>query len=497
LATIGGFSRASAAETVDEGAGDLVSRLGLGLAACFTVADEVRVLTRSLDASSPSLEWVGRGDGSYTLRRLGYDMQPGTQVYLRPRPESRPLFQAPLVRQAATDYGEFLPYPLAFSHGQERTTLNNSPLWSADRSDPEAWRRGQLRTARRLLGADFLDALPIRSSAGGVTGVALIKAERQGLLHKPEHRVYRDGVLLTEEAANLLPHWATFVTCIANVRDLRPTLLFDGLEDDERLAAARRALGRSLHLQLAEMAEAEPERWRRIVEVHLPTMKTLASEDEEFFRLFIELLPLDSSAGRASLSELARQHLSIYYVSGRQRLGQLAELAGALGLGVVFAADEQEAALLERASRRAGAAPLRALEVGELAKWLGDLESGQQRAAAPFLDLADEVLRPLACAAELKPFGTPRVLALLLPPHARLDDSPGISARDPASVAYNQLWLNFDHPIVRQLVSWTDPVGVAKAVKLIYAHAKLSCTGEVDRVGAKLLFEGLRESLGG
>jgi molecular chaperone HtpG len=515
LATIGGFCRANveadnsprrpdastlavAGANGQQGAGDLVSRLGLGLVTCFSVADEVRVLTRSLDRGSLSLEWVGRADGTYSLRRLDYAMQPGTQVYVRPRPESRPLFEPALLRQAAAAWGEFLPYPLHFSHGGERRPLNARPPWSIDRSDANAWREAQLAAGRRLLGDEFLDAVPIRSGAGGVEGVALVRDQRQSLLEKPIQRVYHGGVLLAERATNLLPDWAGFMACIVHVGDLQPTLMFDGLQDSQSLARVRRALGRSLHLQLAEMAEAQPRRWRQILNVQLPAMKSLAAESDEFFRLFIDLLPFDSSAGRASLGQLARQHLAVHYINTQRHVGQLAELAAALGLGVVFAGDAQETALLEKAARRVGAAPLRELDVGELAKWLSDLEAHEQRAVAPFLDLADEVLRPLGCAAEVKRFGTPRMLALLLPPAAaRRDDFPTIPARDPASAAYGQLWLNGDHPMVRQLVEWTDREAVAKAVKLIYAQAKLASTGEVDRVGAKLLFEGLRESLEG
>jgi hypothetical protein len=164
------------------------------------------------------------------------------------------------------------------------------------------------------------------------------------------------------------------------------------------------------------------------------------------------------------------------------------------------AGDEQEAALLEKASRRATAAPLRELHLAELTKHLCDLESRQRRAVTPFLDFADDLLRPLGCAAELRHFGTERMLALLLPPElaARPEDVVGKGpAADPASTAYSQLWLNYDHPMVRQLLTWTDPEAIAKSLRLIYAHAKLTCTGEVDRTGAMLLFEGLRDSLEG
>ena len=547
LATLGGFCRAtedlgridnpSYADNAGCG-GDLVRRLSLGLVTCFAVADEVRLLTRSLDRDSPALEWIGCADGTYTLRRLGFEMRPGTQVYLRPRAESRPLFQPLLLQAAAATYGEFLPHAVIFSHGGQLATINSPPPWPTERrtechsppyrSDPHAWRKAQLATARRLLGMEFLDALPINpavgrsgtpSHVGGLEGAVLIPAERQGVLRKSPQRVYHRGILLAEQATNLLPDWAGFLACMVNVSDLQPTVLFDGLREDARLARTRRVLGRNLHTQLAEMAESEPRRWRRILDIHLPTMKLLAAEHDEFFRLFIDLLPFDSSTGQASLAQLARRHLSVHYMGPLRGVGfqaakeaslrpprspshaaHLAELADALGLGVVLASDEQEAALLEKASRRSGGAPLRELQVGELTKHLGDLESPQRRAVTPFLDFADDILQPLGCATELKHFGTQCMLALLLTPDiaaSRRDDVTAIPPRDPASTAYAQLWLNFDHPMVRQIVKWTDPEAIAKAMRLIYAHAKLACTGEVDRAGAKLLFEGLRDALEG
>ena len=62
---------------------------------------------------------------------------------------------------------------------------------------------------------------------------------------------------------------------VVNVTDLQPTMLFDGLREGDRLARCRRAMGRSLHASLAEIAESEPQRWQRILDVHLPTMKSL------------------------------------------------------------------------------------------------------------------------------------------------------------------------------------------------------------------------------
>jgi molecular chaperone HtpG len=271
------------------------------------------------------------------------------------------------------------------------------------------------------------------------------------------------------------------------------------LREDDRLAAARHALGRSLHGQLAELAEVEPQRWRRIINVHGPMMKALAAEDDEFFRLFIELLPFDSSMGRTWIASLARRHLSLHFIRRQGTHPQLLELAETLGMGIIFARDERDAALLEKASQRVAATPLRELRVAEMARRLDDVSDGERRERSPFLDLADEVLAPVRCAAELKRFGTPRVLALLLDPSAAAEgrEIPPPGKGDPASPNYQQLWLNLDHPLVGEVTLWPSRQAVAKAVKLIYAHAKLLSSGEVDQTGAKLLFEGLRTSLEG
>src|SRR5205085_5279947 len=113
----------------------------------------------------------------------------------------------------------------------------------------------------------------VPSYVGGVEGVALVPAQRQSLLRSSPQRVYHRGILLAEQATNVLPDWASLFACVVNTSDLRPAIMFDGLREDERLARARRALGGNLHAQLAEMAETQPQRWRRILDLHLPTMK--------------------------------------------------------------------------------------------------------------------------------------------------------------------------------------------------------------------------------
>jgi len=522
LATVGGFARSSflpgGASDRDGGSDGLIGRLGLGVVACFTVAEEIRVLTRSGEPGVPAIEWAGRADGSCELRRIEGSIPPGTQIYLRPRSDCEDLFRPAPLWQAVAEYGQFLPHSLVVVDGGHEATLNGEPPWSVDRSSAETWRTVQLAAARRLLGEDFLDAVPIRSRGCGIDGVALVLARPARLLVRPLRRVYRNGLLLAEDASNLLPQWACFVACVVNARDVCATPFAAGLAENSQLAAARRSLWRSLAEQFALLAETEPERWQRIAETHVAPFQIIAAEDEEFSRLFIDLLPFDSTAGRRGLRQLARQHWATMYTPTPHRNPSLVLLARTLGLGIVFPRDARELTLLRRAAERRDP-PLREFSTVELARHLNDLSGEQMRAHTPFLELADEVLAPFACAVELKHFGTTRVPALYVRPtvpgegpadavaaHQAGEPLRARARHDPAAATYAQLWLNYDHPVVRLLAAWLDRPLVHKAVKLLYAHAVaahvgsaqlgISSGGPLDGDGTKALLEGLSAALG-
>ncbi len=113
LATIGSSSKR------DDLAGarrEFLGQFGIGLLACFTVADQIRVVTRSAGSPhAPTVEWLGNSDGSYAVRVLDGDAaraEPGTTVYLAPRRGAELWFAPDRVAELARDYGGLLPYPV-------------------------------------------------------------------------------------------------------------------------------------------------------------------------------------------------------------------------------------------------------------------------------------------------------------------------------------------------------------------------------------------------
>lgn len=69
LATIGRSSKR--AEGLQDVRSDFLGQFGIGLLACFVVAERIRVVSRSARTpDAPPVEWTARDDGSYTVRTL-------------------------------------------------------------------------------------------------------------------------------------------------------------------------------------------------------------------------------------------------------------------------------------------------------------------------------------------------------------------------------------------------------------------------------------------
>lgn len=83
LATIGRSSKR--AEGLQEARSDFLGQFGIGLLACFVVAERIRVVSRSARTpDAPPVEWTASDDGSYEVRTLPPDArpEPGTTVHL-------------------------------------------------------------------------------------------------------------------------------------------------------------------------------------------------------------------------------------------------------------------------------------------------------------------------------------------------------------------------------------------------------------------------------
>jgi molecular chaperone HtpG len=115
LATIGGSSKRTEKSRAQD---TFIGQFGIGLLSCFVLSDEIVVITRSAaSADAAAIEWRGQGGGTYGVRILEGAHTEGTRVYLKIKPEFRDLCSPENVREALSEYGEFLPVAVELSVG--------------------------------------------------------------------------------------------------------------------------------------------------------------------------------------------------------------------------------------------------------------------------------------------------------------------------------------------------------------------------------------------
>lgn len=492
LATIGRSSKRGELETARR---DYLGQFGIGLLACFVVADEITVVTRSAaDPRAAPVEWRAGSDGRYTVRALPHDARPtaGTTVLLTPRRGSEEWFAADRVVELARDYGALLPYDVtvADAAGHLHQVTDTPAVWDRAYPTPAARRAALARYCEDTLGFAPLDVVDLEVPLAGVRGAAFVLPSAVSPAMRGKHRVHLKGMLLTESADALLPDWAFFVRCAVDTDALRPTASRESLYDDEALAAVRDALGASLRDWLTGLAASDPARLGRFLAVHHLGVKAMARHDDDLLDVMLPWLPFETTEGRVSLDEFARRHAVVHITDSVEEFRQIAPIAAAAGLGVVNGGYTYDADLVRRLPDVRPGAVVDSLDPDTVTAHLDAVEPSVELAAGSFLALARSVLDPLACEASLRSFHPVTVPALLLDGRDERNERTRAQAETHAADAGDALWagilgalrgdaprarlvLNHLNPLVRRILTVDDADLARTTVEGLYGQALL------------------------
>lgn len=510
LATIGRTSKrgTSLSELVD-----FIGQFGVGLLACFMVSDEIVVQTRSVRPGSSAFEWRGSAEGTYTLSEIRTERGPGMTLYLRSRPGTEGIFQPHHMKQLIRHYGGLLPVPISFKAGGPEELLTSPALpWETKGLSYQESREHVLRMGERLFGERFADYIPVEAPAGALSGIGFVLGHRAAPNSPRRHRAYLKRMLLTERADNLLPNWAYFVRCLVNAESLRPTASREAFYEDATLALVRDQLGEAIRDWIVRLAEEEPSRLDRFVSIHFEALKALATVDDDFFRIIIDVLPFETNEGVMSIGRLRRDEETIRYTPDRDTFRQIGPIARAQGLRLVDAGYSYDDDLLARLPLLAP--PTKVDRVDGL--WLAN------RFSEPTLEDRSEfatVLRQGDLA--LQEFHTDVVLRRFEPAHVaalhclssegaflrsveqarEVSDQlfssvlDGLADQGPASGRRAQLVLNLDNPITRTLSRVDEPEKLRNAIHLLYAQSLLSAHRALTEKEVDLLNQSTRRLL--
>lgn len=493
LATIGRSSKRDGLETARR---EFLGQFGIGLLACFVVAQEIRVVSRSaLDAAAPPVEWLARDDGSYTVRVLPHDAraEPGTTVELTARPGAQEWLARDRVLELARDFGSLLPYDVtvtgdaAADRAGDGDRVTDLPaVWDRPYPTPSARRAALADHCGRLFGFAPLDVIDLDLPVAGVRGVGYVLPSATSPAHRGAHRVHLKGMLLTDRADALLPDWAFFVRCVVDTDTLRPTASRENLYDDETLAAVSEALGGRIREWLATLAAGEPDRLARFLSVHHLGVKSLARHDPEMLRLMLPWLPFETTDGQVSLEEFARAHTVVHVTRTVEEYRQVAPIAAAQGIGVVNGGYTYDADLVHLLPRARPGTVVADLDADVVTAHLDPLDGAEELALAPFLAAARASLDGLGCDVAVRTFHPVTVPALYLDDREARHERSLAEEQEQADELWAgilgslrgtgpraQLVLNHLNPMVRRIAGVTDPALAGTAVESLYGQALL------------------------
>ncbi|MER7765518.1 HSP90 family protein [Kitasatospora sp. NPDC096140] len=495
LATIGRSSKRDADGRLDgaglaRARGDFIGQFGIGLLACFVVADEITVVTRSAAApDAPVIEWRGSSDGSYTIRTLPAEAkpEPGTTVTLAPRADAAEWTRPARVLTLARDFGSLLRHDVTvIDAGGTEHRVNRTPPWAERYPSPLAKRDALGEYCRATFDFTPLDTIELDLPLVGLRGVAYVLPDAAPPSRRHGHRVHLKGMLLSDQADELLPDWAFFVRCVVDTDGLRPTASREGLYADETLAAVRDALGARIRDWLTGLSASDPALLHRFLSVHHLAVKELARYDDELLRMMLPWLPFETTDGNVTLDEFARSHPVVLVTRTVEEFRQVAPIAGAAGLGVVNGGYTYDRDLVHRLPEIRPGVSVSDLDPGTVTAHLDTVDPAAELAANAFLAIAREVVGRFDCDVALRSFHPTNAPALLLDNrearHERTraqlaDEADGLwadilgSLR--AEVPRAQLVLNHLNPLVRRAATVTNRELAVTAVEALYGQAVL------------------------
>ncbi len=322
LATIGaGYTRtlrdAADAAADAETEADLIGQFGLGFLSAFVVATDVTVDTCSYRDPTRSWRYHSTDGEQYSLDPGPPGRSVGTVVNLRLKEQYHLIADPTSLRGVLGRYCTLLDVPVWMDGDAEPINAEAPPWRDLDPSEGAADRRRRdLDFANRFEPVfEPLCTMPVAPHPLSVhdpevsDARGLLWVQDGGTYGSTDNRhmaVFVRGMMLDDDARDLLPYWAGFIGGVIESDRLTPTASREDLQHDAVYAATKEALTEAAISGLATVAHEQPEVWRRVLARHAEVLRGTALCDDRLFDLLADVVPIPTSQGDITMPVLRR-----------------------------------------------------------------------------------------------------------------------------------------------------------------------------------------------
>ncbi|QII28296.1 molecular chaperone HtpG [Stenotrophomonas maltophilia] len=307
LATVGvGYTRGLRQDGEDNDG--LIGMFGLGFLSAFVLARRVSVRTTSYQSPELGHLYVSSNAEQYTVSEVSARAV-GTEVELELHPDFLPLANEARLHEVLGRYCALLSEPIFI--GAATAAINPEPPPWRGQGDValhpvQARRQAQQFAARFEHDFEPIVTMPLQSD-GSSDAVGMLWVQDGATYGTSDNRnlsVFVRGMLLDDDARDLLPPWAGFIGGVIESSKLTPTASREDLQRDDHYRAVQHALLEALIDGLADVARQQPEAWRRVLSRHNEALLGAALCDERLFDLLLEHVRVPTSQGDLPASAL-------------------------------------------------------------------------------------------------------------------------------------------------------------------------------------------------
>jgi len=308
LATVGvGYTRGLRQDGEDDEG--LIGMFGLGFLSAFVLARRVSVRTTSYQAPQLGHLYVSSNAEQYTVSEVPARAI-GTEVELELHPDFLPLANEARLHEVLGRYCALLSEPIFI--GAAAAAINPEPPPWRGQGDValhpvQARRQAQQFAARFEHDFEPIVTMPLQSDGSSSDAVGMLWVQDGATYGTSDNRnlsVFVRGMLLDDDARDLLPPWAGFIGGVIESSKLTPTASREDLQRDDHYRAVQHALLEALIDGLADVARQQPEAWRRVLSRHNEALLGAALCDERLFDLLLEHVRVPTSQGDLPASAL-------------------------------------------------------------------------------------------------------------------------------------------------------------------------------------------------
>ncbi|MGB4811989.1 MAG: ATP-binding protein [Methylophilaceae bacterium] len=316
LATVGtGYTRKLRTESQSD---ELIGMFGLGFLSAFVLAKRVTVTSTSWQTPNETWRYQSNNGEKYTLTPA--PLAPiGTVVELELHPKHSHLAAQGMLKRVLERYCSLLTVPVIV--GDDEAALNNTPPpWRSNQDNvvPHAIqaRKNALAFAARFENRfEPICTMTVNANDGtDLMGLLWVQdGASYGTSDNRNLSVFVRGMLLDDDARDLLPPWAGFIGGVIESKQLTPTASREDLQRDDAYEAAQTAICNALITGLAEVAKQQPQAWRRVIARHNEALLGASLCDPRLFELLADAVTLPTSQGDMSASAL--RHKGVMHVN--------------------------------------------------------------------------------------------------------------------------------------------------------------------------------------